>query len=102
MKVIISSQQVKSIIQLNQVGYFKKKAYTADTTSALKSDTFVMSSRAQDLQFAKEQVLKSPDVNADKINRLKKQLQEGQYQVSGQDVAQKMLSRSLVDELVRR
>ena len=100
--MIISNKQVQSILSLNQVTGAKKKGSIANTTSVNKADTLVLSDRAQGLQFAKEQVLKSPEVRAERITELKKQIQNGTYQVSSSDIAQKMIGRSLVDEIAGR
>ncbi|MGE5605493.1 MAG: flagellar biosynthesis anti-sigma factor FlgM [Bacteroidota bacterium] len=101
--MIISNKQVQSILQLNQVTDAKKKGYAANNASGLnKTDSLVLSDRAQGLQFAKEQVLKSPEVRAEKITELKKRIEDGSYQVSGADIAHKMIGRSLVDELAGR
>ena len=101
--MIISNKQVQSILQLNQVTGAKKKGYAANDAAAVnKADSLVLSDRAQGLQFAKDQVLKSPEVRADKVGELKKRIQGGNYQVAGSDIAQKMIGRSLVDELAGR
>ncbi len=100
--MIISNKQVQSILQLNNVNEVKKKGYGVNTAPVNKSDSLVLSDHAQGLQFAKEQVLKSPEVRAEIISELKKRIQEGNYQVSGTDIAQKLISRSLVDELAGR
>lgn len=101
--MIISNKQLESILQLNRVSEPRKKAPVQTTeTSSARTDSLVLSSQAQELQYVKEQVLKSPEVNADKIGELKKQIQEGNYQVSAGEIAQKMIGRSLVDELMSR
>jgi negative regulator of flagellin synthesis FlgM len=100
--MIISSKQLQSILQLNQVSETRKKIDLQDQTAVNKTDSLVLSSRAQELQFAKEQVLKSPEVRAERINEIKKQIQEGNYRVSSSEIALKMISRSLADELAGR
>ncbi len=100
--MIISNKQVQNILQLERINSLKKKAALKETASAGKNDSLVLSGRAQELNFAKEQVLKSPEVRADKILELKKQIEEGNYQVTGNDIAAKMIGRSLVDELTGR
>lgn len=87
--MIISNKQVQSILSLNQVTGAKKKGSISNTTSVNTADTLVLSDRAQGLQFAKEQVLKSPEVRAERITELKKQIQNGTYQISSSDIAQK-------------
>lgn len=100
--MIISNKQVQNILQLERINSLKKKEPYKETTVVGKNDSLVLSGRAQELNFAKEQVLKSPAVRADKIRELKKQIEEGNYQVSGDEVAAKMIGRSLVDELTGR
>lgn len=100
--MIISNKQVQSILQLDQVSAGKKKAGTQEAASTKKTDSLVLSEQAQELNFAKDQVLKSPEVRVDKIGELKKQIQEGNYQVSGDEIASKMIGRSLADELFGR
>ncbi len=99
--MIISSKQLQSILQLNQVSK-TRKIDLQDQTTVNKADSLVLSSRAQELNFVKEQVLKSPEVRAERINELKKQIQDGNYQVSSNEIALKMISRSLADELAGR
>jgi negative regulator of flagellin synthesis FlgM len=100
--MIISNKQLQSILQLNQITATRKKGDYPDSASVNKNDSLVLSSRAQELQFVKEQVLKSPEVRAERISELKKRIQEGSYQVPSQDIALKMISRSLVDEIAGR
>jgi negative regulator of flagellin synthesis FlgM len=101
--MIISNKQVQSILSMNQVSGSKKKGNAVDNSTAVnKADSLVLSDQAQGLQFATEQVLKSPEVRAEKITELKKQIQDGTYQVSSSDIAQKMVGRSLVDEIAGR
>jgi len=100
--MIISNKQVQSILQLDQVSAAKKKAMSHEVASAKKTDSLVLSEQAHELNFVKEQVLKSPEVRTDKIGELKKQIREGNYQISGDEIATKMIGRSLADELVGR
>lgn len=100
--MIISNKQVQSILQLDQVSAARKKAMTHETSGTRKTDSLVLSEEAHELNFVKEQVLKSPEVRTDKIGELKKQIQEGSYQVSGDEIASKMIGRSLADELFGR
>lgn len=100
--MIISNKQVQNILQLERIDSLKKKDAVKEVGVVRKNDSLVLSGRAQELSFAKEQVLKSVEVRADKIHELKKQIEEGNYQVSGSDIAAKMIGRSLVDGLTGR
>jgi negative regulator of flagellin synthesis FlgM len=98
--MIISNKQLQSVLQMNQVSGTRKNINIHEVTSVKKADVLELSSRAHELQFVREQVLKSPDIRADRIGELKKQIQEGVYQVTGSEVAHKMIGRSLVDEII--
>ncbi len=101
--MIISNKQVQSILSMDQVSGSKKKGNAVNNPNSVnKADSLVLSDRAQGLQFATEQVLKSPEVRAEKITELKNRIQDGTYQVSSSDIAQKMVGRSLVDEIAGR
>lgn len=100
--MIVSNKQIQNILQLDRVNSSKKKSPLKESTEVSKNDSLVLSSRAQELNFVKEQVLKSPAVRADKIRDLKKQIEEGSYQVSGSDVAAKMLNQNLMDDFTGR
>ncbi|NLW47347.1 MAG: flagellar biosynthesis anti-sigma factor FlgM [Firmicutes bacterium] len=100
--MIISNKQVQNILQLERLNSLKKKTALKESAASGKNDSLVLSGQAQVLNFAKEQVLKSPEVRADKILELKKQIELGNYQVSGNDIASKIIGRSLVDELTGR
>lgn len=98
--MIISNSQVQSILRLQINSYQKNN--TVEAVSASKADSLELSSRAKEMKLAKEMILKSPEIRADKVNELKMQIREGKYQVSASDIAEKIIDRSLVDELARR
>lgn len=56
-----------------------------------------LSSNVKDLQYIKKAVDELPDVREDKVLDLKKQIQEGTYNVNGEKIAEKMLGESLLD-----
>ena len=100
--MIISNKQVQTVLQLNQCYNYAKQPVVQEKQALKRGDVLVLSNRVQELNLIKEQVLKSPDVRADKVNELKQLIHNGTYNVSGSDIAQKMIERSLVDELAGR
>lgn len=50
-----------------------------------------LSERAQDIKRAKELALAAPDIREDKVARLQKLIDEGNYKVDAKDVADKMV-----------
>ncbi len=101
--MLISSKQVQTVLKVNSFYNNYPRSLTAsDSASMPRGDVLVLSNKVQELNLIKEQVLKSPDVRADKVSELKALIQEGKYSVSGNEIAQQMIGRSLVDEFAGR
>ena len=98
--MIISSQQVQNIMKVQRNSQPTRK--TARAGMNLKPDKLELSDQAREMKRTVDLVLKSPDVRADKVGELKKQIQAGTYQRSGAEIATKMVDRSLADELAGR
>ena len=70
----------------------------AGSTATVKSEEKVdLSTMAKEIQQAKVEVSKSPDVREEKVNDIRNQVQQGTYNVSGEQIANKMVGESLVD-----
>jgi negative regulator of flagellin synthesis FlgM len=76
------------ISQVYQASMVKK---TTKTTSTKNSDQFEISRTAKDYQIAKQAVLNAPSVRADKVNELKKRIASGEYNITMEEVANKMV-----------
>ena len=59
-----------------------------------------LSSRAKDIQRIKNAVANVPEVRAEKVSRLKRSIEEGTYNVKGEEVARKIVKESLLDEIL--
>jgi negative regulator of flagellin synthesis FlgM len=62
-----------------------------------QADQVVLSARARKMQAAHEAVTRMPDVDLDKVARIKAQVQKGTYSVDGEQTAARMLAESLLD-----
>ncbi|MBF0286393.1 MAG: flagellar biosynthesis anti-sigma factor FlgM [SAR324 cluster bacterium] len=51
------------------------------------------------LDKIKERIAAEPDVRADRVAELKAQIKDGQYKVDAQEIAQKMLTESLREDI---
>jgi negative regulator of flagellin synthesis FlgM len=82
---------------LNKVGNSSdiKPASNHSTDISIASKEVEFSPRAQQFQKAKEAALNAPDVNREKVERLKKMVQDGTYKVDADAVADRMLSEHL-------
>ena len=63
------------------------------------NDKVVLSPKAREIQEAKKILDSLPDIREDKVVHLKKQIENGTYQIEGEEIAVKMLKESLVDEM---
>jgi negative regulator of flagellin synthesis FlgM len=66
--------------------------------SAVKPEEKVdLSTKAKEIQQAKVEVAKLPDVREEKVQDIKSQVDKGTYNVSGAQIADKMVKESIVD-----
>jgi len=65
-----------------------------------KKDELSVSEKAKDLQFALDLLKKVPDVRAEKIERLKREVKAGTYNVEGRKIAEKILENIHFDKRI--
>lgn len=88
---------------VNQVND-KNKVEPSDDKSdkaAAKTDTVVISDAAKRIQEVRSQLDEVPDVDEEKVAQLKKEIEDGTYQRSADDIAAKMISEGLINEGVK-
>lgn len=59
-----------------------------------QNDNFTLSTQAKDFQTVYQTLSNVPDVRQDKVDTIKKQIDEGSYFVSSQEIANKIFSNS--------
>ena len=59
-----------------------------------------LSTRAKDIQRIKKIINTVPDIRTEKVNQLKRSIEDGTYNVKGEKVAEKMIRESLLDEIL--
>ena len=72
-----------------------KSAINGGLNEASSSTQMSISARAQDIQKAKELAKKAPDVREDRVAALQKAIDNGSYNVSAKDIADKMVDEEL-------
>jgi negative regulator of flagellin synthesis FlgM len=65
-----------------------------------KADTVVLSDTAKQLQEAQKQLESIPDVREDKVAQIKAQIENGTYEINEEKIADKMLTDSLLNDLL--
>ncbi len=81
--------------KLKGAGDNNSKAAAALMDTELGATRVDLSKRAQDMKKAKEIAMAAPDVNEEKVARLQKLIDEGKYNVSAKDIADKMVDEEL-------
>ena len=67
--------------------------------SVVQEEKVSLSSAARDIQQAEKAIEELPDVREEKIRDLQEQIETGKYDVSGEKIAGKMISESLLDTM---
>lgn len=82
--------RIDSIKQVDSV--YRKAGAKSNVAGTKKnsSDRIEISTLGRDLQIAKKAVSETEDVRWDKVNEIKKRMQSGTYNVSCEEVAEKM------------
>lgn len=96
----ISQGQVQSVIRAyaSAGGTRAKPAFDQGTDP--KGDALVLSPQAQEILSLKERLAQVPEVRSERVADLQAAIDRGTYRVNGREVADKILDRIVVDELV--
>ncbi|NLW22202.1 MAG: flagellar biosynthesis anti-sigma factor FlgM [Tissierellia bacterium] len=63
-------------------------------------DEVELSEKAKDYQIGMKKLKEIPDIREDKVERIKKQIKSGTYNVKGQEIAEKILENILLDKRI--
>lgn len=85
--------RVDALNQVSQLYQQTKPKKTAKADKSYAKDELQISRAAQDYQIAKNAVAEAPDVREDKIAEFKEALATGTYNVSSQEIAEKMVNK---------
>ena len=97
----ISPGQVASVLKsYNKQAQVDKTKEAQGKAGAKKADKTQLSSEAKLFQTAYRGLKSMPDVREEKVSQLQAALTSGNYDVSGEEIANKIIERSLVDKLV--
>jgi len=69
----------------------------AGSAAAKPNEKVDLSTMAREIQQAKVEVSRLPDVREEKVQEIKSQVEKGTYNVSGEQIANKMVGESIVD-----
>ncbi len=78
---------------VNQVYQTTKQTQKINTEKKIaKDDKFEISQTGKDLAVAKKALSEASDIREERVAAIKKQMEEGTYKVSAEDVAEKILN----------
>ena len=89
---------VQYIQQNGKVGPAERNSATPPAQNQVSPEDKVdLSSQSKEMNKISEALAVTPDVRAEKVEALKKQVESGQYQVNSDAVAEKMIKEFLFD-----
>lgn len=83
--------RVDSIKKLDQIYQKTSAKNNVKSTKSNSSDKIEISTLGRDLQVAKKAVSETDDVRWDRVNEIKQRMQSGTYNVSAEEIADKMV-----------
>lgn len=96
MKVPNTNETTATLVDSYRTSENIKKETKAGGTFS-QSENVELSNNVKDYSQIKKVLENVPDVREDKVQQLKKQINEGTYNVSGEKIAEKMVSEALLD-----
>lgn len=93
------SNKVPSVYQTHEVQARKGKVKSAPAAqSATQGDRVQLSAQAKEMQAARQAIQQMPDVDLEKVAKIKAQIKSGSYKVNAQEIASKMIRESLISD----
>lgn len=81
--------------------YQNNKVQRTGSSEPVKSDKVNLSREAKEIAKINEILAQTPEVRVDKVAQLKAAIQQGTYEVKGDQIAEKMLQSHLFDKVVQ-
>jgi negative regulator of flagellin synthesis FlgM len=91
----IKSKAIQDRIKVGDKGSVGKSQGGASSTSG--TEQIAISSKAKDIQKTTEVANAAPDIRIDKVERIKNEIAEGNYRVSSEDLAEKVLENIITE-----
>ena len=86
---------------VNNISDKQKAENTSDKAekNVAKTDTVNISDAAKEIQEVRKELDNIPEVRAEKVEQLKNQIENGTYEIKSEEIAEKMLKDSLLNDL---
>jgi negative regulator of flagellin synthesis FlgM len=97
--MIISSTQIQSVMKAYNQNKTAKTGNSQGGSSTSRKDEVILSSEAQGFGQIYQAVKAVPAVRQDKVQDISGRIANGSYNVDASDVAEKMLGRTVADQM---
>jgi len=99
--MMISKAQIQQVIkQYGDNLKVRKSEKTAGVSGTQRADEVSISQEALSAQQVQKYMQEIPDVRIKRVLELQERIQSGTYDVSGEDIAEKIFGRNIVDRIV--
>lgn len=98
--MIISGKQVQSILKTYGKQFNNQVNKSENVKKVSKADNLAISSESKIKHKIMQSLKNSEDVRTDIVEELREQIATGTYTVSDEEVAEKMITRAIVDHIV--
>ncbi|MBE3578097.1 MAG: flagellar biosynthesis anti-sigma factor FlgM [Limnochordales bacterium] len=97
----IRRQEIENVYRLYRIESATgvREASRSTAVSKATADEVTISNQARLIQELKRRIAALPEVREEKVAELRAAIQQGTYKVSSQEIADKMLGRTLADRL---
>ena len=99
--MMISKAQIQQVIkQYGDNKTVRKAEKTGGGSGPQRADEVTISREALSAQQVRKYLQEMPEVRTGRVLELQERIQSGTYDVSGEEIADKMLGRSIVDSII--
>lgn len=95
----VSNSQVQQVLGHYSRQVQRPKGADEAKSPGLGQDQVELSPEAREIKAAQQALAQTPEVRTDKVEELKGRIASGTYEVRGEEVAEKIIARSIVDRL---
>ena len=101
MEITPSDKTINIDAYVNNINDKQKAENTSDKAekNVAKTDTVNISDAAKEIQEVRKELDNIPEVRAEKVEQLKNQIENGTYEIKSEEIAEKMLKDSLLNDL---
>ncbi len=99
--MFISKSQVQNILKTYSKQFSNNQVNkTGEAKKVNQKDNLVISSESKVKQKIMQSIRQSDDIRLDKVKEFKEKIATGTYTVSDDEVAEKMITKAIVDHLI--